>query len=186
MHHIRPIVKDALLSAFGGESMAHMRYLIYSDIAEREGFPNVARLFRAIAYAERVHATNHYNVLRDYREEAKVYAGTPIGPGSTSHNLELAIAGEEYEVKEMYPAYMELARLQEISQAERSFKWAYEAERIHAELYRKAKESVDRGEDFRIEGKVWICPICGHTYVGEVPPERCPVCQAPKERYLSF
>ncbi|MEM2377489.1 MAG: rubrerythrin family protein, partial [Candidatus Korarchaeum sp.] len=108
------------------------------------------------------------------------------GPGSTSHNLELAIAGEEYEVKEMYPAYMELARLQEVSQAERSFKWAYEAERIHAELYRKAKESVDRGEDLKIEGKVWICQVCGHTYVGEVPPERCPVCQAPRERYVGF
>ncbi|RSN68041.1 rubrerythrin family protein [Candidatus Korarchaeum cryptofilum] len=186
MHHIRPMTKDAVLSAFGGESMAHMRYLIFSGIAEKEGFPNVARLFKAIAYAEQVHATNHYNVLKDYKEDAKVSAGTPIGPGSTSHNLELAIEGEEYEVKEMYPVYMELARSQGVDQAERSFKWAYEAEKIHAELYRKAKESVDAGKDFKIEGKVWICPVCGHTYVGEVPPERCPVCGAPKDRYVGF
>lgn len=182
----RPMTQDALASAFGGESMAHMRYLLFAEIAEKEGYPNVARLFRAIAYAEQVHARNHYERLKDLKQELKVVAGGTFGPGSTSKNLELAIMGEEFEVNEMYPAYLEIARLQGEKQAEISFKWALEAEKIHAELYRKAKEHVDKGEDMPIEGYIWICPICGHTYVGPEPPEKCPVCGAPADKYKKY
>jgi rubrerythrin len=90
----RPMTKDALESAFGGESMAHMRYLIFADIAEKEGFPNVARLFRAIAFAEKIHARNHFDKLRKLKRGEKVVAEAPFGPGDTSKNLELAIMGE--------------------------------------------------------------------------------------------
>ncbi len=182
----RPMTKDALMSAFGGESMAHMRYVIFAEIAEKEGFPNVARLFKAISYAERVHAENHYNRLGELDVDAKVVAGAPFGPGSTSKNLELAIRGEEFEVNEMYPAYIEVAKLQGERAAELSFKWAYEAEKIHAELYRQAKEHVDRGEDWPLDGYVWICPVCGHTHVGPTPPEKCPVCGTDGKRYRKF
>ncbi|MEM2025054.1 MAG: rubrerythrin family protein [Desulfurococcaceae archaeon] len=106
------MTKDSLLSAFAGESMASIRYQIYAEVAEKEGFFNVARLFKAISYSEQVHARNHYNVLRGLKEEAKMAAGTPVGPGTTLKNLELAVRGEEYEVSEMYPAYLEVARLQ--------------------------------------------------------------------------
>ncbi|ABL79001.1 rubrerythrin family protein [Thermofilum pendens] len=183
---LHEITRDLLLSAFGGESMAHMRYLVFAEIADREGFPNVARLFRAIAYAEFVHAKNHYGNLGDYKEAFPVYAGTPAGPGTTSKNLELAIMGEEYEVNEMYPAYIEVARFQGEKGAERSFRWALEAEKIHAKLYREAKASVDQGKDWPIDGKVWVCPVCGHTYVGPEPPEKCPICGAPREKYQGF
>jgi rubrerythrin len=183
---VRAMTKDALLSAFGGESMAHTRYLIFAEIAEKEGFKNVARLFRAIAYAEQVHARNHYRALREYNEDAKVVAGAPIGPGSTSKNLELAIRGEEYEITEMYPAYLQIAKYQEEKEAELSFTYAYSAEQIHAKLYREAKEYVDKRQDYPIEGKVWICPVCGHTHVGTDPPEKCPVCGAPKSAYVGF
>lgn len=183
---VRPMTLDALASAFGGESMAHMRYVIFADKAEKEGFPNVARLFRAIAYAERVHAENHYRVMSDLKGDMKVVAGGTFGPGSTSKNLELAIMGEEYEVDEMYPAFVSIAELQGEKRAVTTFKWALEAEKIHAELYRKAKEFVDQGKDFPIEGKVWICPVCGHTHIGPEPPEKCPVCGAPAERYKGF
>ncbi|MEM0110388.1 MAG: rubrerythrin family protein, partial [Desulfurococcus sp.] len=88
MSELRTMTRQFLLNAFGGESMAHMRYLIFAEIAEKEGFPNVARLFKAIAFAEQVHARNHYNVLRGYNTDETVAAGTPIGPGSTSKNLE--------------------------------------------------------------------------------------------------
>jgi len=108
----RPMTKQALLSAFGGESMAHMRYLFFAETAEREGLSNVARLFRAIAYAEQVHAGNHYNRLREFDEDVDIYAGTPIGPGNTSKNLSLAIRGEEFEVNEMYPAYIAIEESQ--------------------------------------------------------------------------
>ena len=183
---VRPMTKDALLSAFGGESMAHTRYLIFAETARRERFPNVARLFEAVAYSELVHASNHYRALREYDEDAKVVAGAPIGPGTTSKNLELAIRGEEFEVVEMYPAYLELARSQGEGEAERSFRYAYEAEQIHAKLYREAKGYVDRGQDWPLDGKVWICPVCGHTYVGAEPPERCPICGAPRNLYRGF
>lgn len=183
---VRPMTKDALLSAFGGESMAHMRYLIFADIADREGFKNVARLFRAIAYAEQVHATNHYRALRKYDEEAKAVSGTPIGPGNTSKNLELGIKGEAFEITEMYPVYLEIARYQGEKEAELSFIYAYKAEQIHEQLYKEAKKFVDNGQDWPLDGKVWICPVCGHTYVAKEPPEKCPVCGVGKDKYVGF
>jgi rubrerythrin len=183
---VKPMTKDALLSAFGGESMAHMRYLVFADIAEKEGFPNIARLFKAIAYSEQVHATNHYRALREYNEDAKVVAGAPIGPGNTLKNLDLAIRGEEFEITEMYPAYLELAKYQGEKEAERSFNFAYQAERIHAQLYKEAKSYVEKGQDWPLKGKVWICPVCGHTYVGDEPPEKCPICDIPKNKYVGF
>lgn len=186
MSNPRPMTKDVILSAFGGESMAHMRYLIYADIAEKEGFKNVARLFRGIAFAEYVHARNHHNRLRGLHEDAKVVAGAPIGPGSTSTNLEHGINGEVYEVEEMYPVFIEVARFQGDEATVRSFSWALEAEKIHAELYGKAKKYVDRGEDWPLKGRVWICPVCGHTYVGVSPPDKCPVCGASRDMYKDF
>lgn len=182
----RDMTIDALKSAFGGESMAHMRYLVFAEIAEREGFKNVARLFKAIAHAEFVHARNHSMELSDLHGGYSVSAGATFGPGNTSKNLELAIMGEEFEVAEMYPVYIEIAKFQGEEGARRSFYWALEAEKIHAELYKKAKEHVDKGEDMPIEGKVWICPVCGHTYVGPEPPDKCPICGAPKEKYKGF
>ncbi|MGB9726261.1 MAG: rubrerythrin family protein [Fervidicoccaceae archaeon] len=183
---VKDMTKDALLSALSGESMAHMRYLIFSDIAEREGYKNVARLFRAIAYAEQVHATNHYKALREYNEDAKGCGGVPIGPGNTSKNLELAIRGEEFEVREMYPVYIKTAEFQNEKEAVQSFTYAYKAEQIHAQLYREAKNSVDSGKDMELKGKVWICPVCGYTHVGEEPPEKCPVCGAKGETFKGF
>jgi rubrerythrin len=180
------MTKDALLSAFGGESMANIRYLIFSEIAEKEGFPNISRLFKAIAYAEFVHAKNHYNRLRAFDEDAKVYAGAPIGPGTTSKNLLHAINGEEYEVNEMYPVFMEIAKLQGDEGAVRSFRYAYEAEKIHAKLYREARAYVEKKEDYPIKGHIWICRVCGHTYIGDEAPEKCPVCNAGREAYRSF
>lgn len=186
MSQVKPMTRDALTSAFGGESMAHMRYLIFAEVAEKENLPNVARLFKAIAYAGYVHARNHYNILKGLNEDVKVVAGAPFGPGRTSKNLELAIRGENFEVEEMYPIYVEIARAQGEKDAERSFKWALEAEKLHSKLYSEAKKFVDKGKDWPLEYNVWICPVCGHTYVGSDPPEKCPVCGAPKNRYLKF
>jgi rubrerythrin len=185
---VKSMTKDALLSAFAGESMAHMRYLVFADIAEKEGYSNVARLFRAIAYAEQVHATNHYNVLRVFNEDAKISSGAPIGPGDTSKNLDLAYRGEVYEIEEMYPVYLEIAKYQDEKEAQRSFYFALSAEKIHAQLYKTAKEYVDKKQDFPLapDEKVWICPVCGHTYVGKEPPEKCPVCGAPRDMYKGF
>ncbi|MEM4487181.1 MAG: rubrerythrin family protein [Desulfurococcaceae archaeon] len=182
----RPMTKDLLLSAFAGESMASIRYQIYAEVAEKEGFLNVARLFKAISYSEQVHARNHYNVLRGLNEEAKMVAGTPVGPGMTLKNLELAIRGEEYEVSEMYPAYLEVARLQGEREAELSFKHAYESEQVHARLYREAKNYVEKSSDLPMLGNAWVCKICGYTLIAAEPPTKCPICGATKERFASF
>lgn len=149
----------ALKDAFAGESMAHMKYLIYSEIAEKEGYKNIARLFRAIAYAEFVHARNHAKALGLV--------------GSSSENLSNAIKGETFEVEEMYPVYLETARLQQEKRAENSFHYAIEAEKIHIDMYKEAKKNVDGNNDGR-DDEIYICPVCGYTHVGKV--DTCPVC----------
>jgi len=86
----------------------------------------------------------------------------------------------------MYPAYIEVAKFQGEKEAEQSFTWAYRAEQIHAELYKEAKKYVDEGKDWPLKGKVWICSVCGHTYVGDEPPGKCPVFGVPQDRYVGF
>lgn len=182
---MHPMTVDNLQSAFAGESQAHMRYLIYMAKAEREGFSNVARLFQAIAWAEQIHATSHFTVLRDQAGDAKTTAAAGFGLGSTAENLAVAIEGEEFEVEEMYPAYKAVAELQEETSAVRSLSWAWQAEQTHATLYREAKEAVDAGEDYDI-ATVYVCSRCGHTVVGEDAPEQCPICGAKQESYQAF
>jgi len=167
---MRKMTEENLKAAFAGESQAHMRYLIFADIAEQEGKPNIARLFRAIAYAEQVHATNHYRELGMIRK--------------SPHNLELAIDGETFEVEEMYPAYHAVAKLQGEKGAELSTHYALEAEKIHAQMYEKAKEAAQAGRDLELD-TVYICPVCGYTAEGEAP-EYCPVCGAPRDKFKAF
>jgi len=159
-----------LETAFAGESQAHMRYLIFADKAERQGFPNVARLFRAISYAEQVHATNHFKALGNL--------------GKTAANLEAAIGGETYEVEEMYPAFLAVAELQGEKAAVRSNTWALETEKVHAEMYGAAKSTVEAGKDAEVE-QVYVCSVCGWTGEGE-PPDECPLCKAKKKKFITF
>lgn len=173
-----------LRSAFAGESQAHMRYLIYGDKAEKEGFPNVARLFRAIAYAEQVHATNHFQQLREAKGPALTVAGAGFGLGPSADNLDVAIEGEDFEVAEMYPVYKAAAEFQGEKGAVRSFDWAWQAEQIHAAMYKEAKAAVLAGKDYEV-GPVYICSVCGHTVAGRLP-DRCPVCNAVREKYKEF
>ncbi|MFP4355984.1 MAG: rubrerythrin family protein [Phycisphaerae bacterium] len=173
-----------LRSAFGGESMAHMRYKIWSDKAASDGYPNVARLFSAVSRAEQAHATGHFRAMRDEAGPFSVLAGAGFGLGSTSDNLAGAIEGEEFEINEMYPAYLAVAELQEEKEAIRSMKYAIAAEQIHADMYKQAKQAVDDGNDYEI-GDIQICPICGHTLEGGRP-DTCPVCGAKGEKYITF
>jgi len=147
-----------------------MRYLIFAQKAEEEGYPNIARLFRAISFAEQVHATNHFRMLGDL--------------GSSADNLDAAIGGETFEVEEMYPAYDAVAELQGEKEARRSIHYALEAEKIHAAMYSKAKEAVKSGKDLEV-GKIYICSVCGYTGEGE-PPDRCPICGATKDKFRTF
>jgi rubrerythrin len=167
---MRKMTESNLKAAFAGESQAHMKYLAFAEKAEREGLPEVARLFTAIAYAERVHAINHLRQLG--------------GIGDTLTNLAEAMGGENYENTEMYPAFEAVAKLQEEKGALRSIFYALEAEKIHEVMYKDAQEVIKTGTDLPAQ-KVFVCSVCGHTIFGDAP-DRCPICKAVQARYKEF
>ncbi len=167
---MKKITESNLQAAFAGESQAHMKYLHYAQKAQEEGYESVARLFRAVAFAEQAHAGNHFKAMGYL--------------GSTEENLEDAIKGENFEVEEMYPAYDVVAKLQEERGAERSIHWALEAEKVHAGLYAQARQAVDAGKDLQL-GDIYICSVCGWTVVG-IPPEKCPLCGSPQRVFVKF
>lgn len=156
------MTEASLKAAFAGESQAAEKYTVFAEQAEDEGFPEVARLFRAIAYAETRHARNHLRVMG--------------GIGTTADNLEAAFEGESFEIDEMYPAYAQIARTQAMTQAGRSIRYAQRAEEDHKVMYAAAREQVLAGADVAATG-VSVCSICGHTVLGEAP-DKCPVCAA--------
>lgn len=156
---------ENLKEAFAGESMANRKYLAFAKQAQKDGFTNVASLFRAAAEAETIHALGHFNAMD--------------GVKSTLENLEYAVNGETYEHEEMYPPMYEQA-LKEDHKAKKMFKWAMEVEKVHADLYKIALEAVRAGKD--IDSAVWLCPVCGHLEFMN-PPEKCPVCGVPGAKY---
>lgn len=148
-----------LLAAFAGESQANRKYLAFAKKADKEGFKQVARLFRAAAEAETVHAHAHLRALGAIK--------------STKENLAEAIGGETYEFQKMYPPMVEEAKKEGHKAAERSFSFANEVEKVHAALYQKALELMDKLE----ECSYYVCSVCGHTVEGHAP-DKCPVCGA--------
>ncbi len=157
--------QDNLKEAFAGESQANRKYLAFADKAEQEGYIQVAKLFRAAAAAETVHALNHLRVMG--------------GVGSTTNNLKVAISGETEEWKDMYPRFIEMAKKDKASDAViLSFEVANMVEKIHATLYKKALDNLGRNEDV----DYYVCSICGNT-VEKGAPDRCPICNAPKEMF---
>lgn len=167
---MKKMSEQNLKDAFAGESQAHMRYLIFAMKADEEGKPNTGRLFRAVAYAEQVHAFNHLKALGEI--------------GTTVENLEEAIGGENFEVEEMYPAYDAVAKLQNEKGAIRSIHYAIEAEKIHAAMYTEARQTAKEGRDIEI-GDIAICPVCGYTAEGDLP-DACPVCGVSNDRFEKF
>ena len=149
-----------LQEAFAGESQANRKYLAFAKKADQEGYPLVANLFRAAAEAETVHAHAHLRVLK--------------GINSTAENLKEAVAGETHEFKSMYPDMIETAKSEGNKAAERTFSYANDVEKIHADLYQKALDSLDNPEDIEC---YYVCGVCGYTCENE-PPETCPVCKA--------
>jgi len=153
-----------LKEAFAGESQANRKYLAFAKKADEDGFKQIARLFRAAAEAETVHAHNH---LREIG-----------GIKSTKENLEEAINGESYEFQKMYPQMIKDAEAEGKKGALRSFNFANEVEKIHAELYRKALENT--GKNLVVD--YYVCQVCGNTVENE-PPDECPVCGAKKKMF---
>ncbi len=156
---------ENLAAAFAGESQARNKYLAFARKADEEGYPQVARLFRAAAYAEQVHAQNHFKAMG--------------GIQSTAENLQTAIAGENYEVVSMYPPFIQEAEAEGMKRAQTSFDWAWQVEKEHEALYRQALECLNApAEDY----DYYVCPVCGHTHP-RTAPEKCPVCGTPGSRF---
>jgi rubrerythrin len=158
---------DNLQEAFAGESQANRKYLAFARKADTDGYPQIAKLFRAAAEAETVHAHAHLRVLK--------------GVNDTAENLEEAIAGEGFEFKEMYPKFLAEAESEKNQGAAVSISNAMAVERIHHSLYSEALESLNAGNDLP-GAAIHVCGICGNTVVGEAP-DKCPVCNAPKSQF---
>ncbi len=156
-----------LKEAFAGESQANQKYRAFAKKAEKEGFPNIAKLFRTAAEAERIHAEGHLGSLN--------------GIGSTVDNLKAAIEGETYEYTKMYPPMYEEA-VAEDHKAKRMFGYALKAEEVHAKLYTMALEAAKQGKDLA-EMEIYLCPVCGNIEFGK-PEENCPICGTLASKYV--
>ncbi|MCT4619373.1 MAG: rubrerythrin family protein [Marinisporobacter sp.] len=157
---------ENLMAAFAGESQANRKYLAYAKKAEADGNKNAAKLFRAAADAETIHAHQHFEVAGKVK--------------STKENLEDAINGETHEYKEMYPEFLEIAKEEGNTGAIRSFMFALKAEEVHAKLYEEALENVESEE----EVFYYLCPVCGNIEKGT--PERCFICGVPGEKFIKY
>ena len=158
---------DNLKEAFAGESQANRTYLAFAKKADEEGYPQVAKLFRAAADAETVHAHAHLRAMK--------------GINSTAENLQAAVDGEGHEFKQMYPGFVAEAEKEGNKPAFYSFQNALAVEEIHHGLYSEAIESVKSGSDLP-EAKIFVCQVCGNTVMGQAP-DKCPVCGAAKEKF---
>ncbi len=158
--------QENLQEAFAGESQANRKYLAFAQKADKENFPHIAKLFRAAAEAETVHAHAHLKALKAVK--------------NTVENLQEAIAGETHEFKHMYPKMIETAKEEKHKAAERSFSFANEVEQIHAELYQKALDNLDQPQDVDC---YYVCSVCGYTCENEAP-DNCPVCNAKSKAFL--
>ncbi|MFB3879818.1 MAG: rubrerythrin family protein [Armatimonadota bacterium] len=158
---------DNLREAFAGESQANRTYLAFAEKADADGFPQIARLFRAAAHAETVHALAHFRVMG--------------GVKTTEENLKAASAGEAHEFRSMYPGFVTAAEAEGNKDAAMSFKNALAVEEIHHGLYNEALKSLHAGRDLTA-APIFVCSVCGNTVVGEAP-NRCPVCGNPKSKF---
>jgi rubrerythrin len=161
--------KENLEAAFAGESQASRKYTFFAEKAEKEGHTRIARLFRAAAYAETVHARNHLNVLGEIK--------------STGENLMAAIDGENHEFTEMYPSFIKQAEDEGNKKAVNSFNMANQVEQIHHGLYQDALNDLTSGKSTELK-PLYVCEVCGNTVEGEAP-DKCPVCGAPGKMFKS-
>jgi rubrerythrin len=157
--------EESLKEAFAGESQANRKYLAFAKKADQEGYRQVAKLFRAAAEAETIHAHNHLRALK--------------GIKSTKENVQEAINGETHEFKKMYPEMMEKAKAEKNNEAYETLHFANEVEKIHAVLYTKALENLGKNEEL----DYYLCPVCGNT-VEKTPPEKCPICNTPGKKFI--
>ena len=177
--------KANLSAAFAGESQAHLRYMVYAEMAEREGRSNVARLFRAASHSEQIHAANHQTVLEKMGQKPD-----PVKPEvtvkNTIENLEDAIKGETHEMLTMYPEFIATAKAEEAAPATKSLRWAMETEKKHQVMYQNALTALNSKKADALPKTYWVCPKCGNTYNQAKPEASCSFCSTKSDKYLKF
>lgn len=156
--------ENNLKAAFAGESQANRKYLAFAKKADEEGFTGVAKLFRAAAEAETIHAMSELRAMGAVK--------------STAENLQVAIDGETYEFTDMYPNFITEAEKEGNTQAKHAFNMANEAEKVHADLYKKALGALEKNADTDF----YVCEVCGNIVEGEAP-DKCAICGAPKNKF---
>lgn len=161
---------ENLKDAFAGESQANRRYLAFAKKADEDGLAYVAKLFRAAAHAETVHALNHLRIIGEIK--------------TTAENLETAVSGETFEFDKMYPEYIRIADSEGNAKAKWSFRVANQVEKIHAGLFSKTADNLKSGKDVA-DVDYFVCEVCGNTVENEAP-DRCPICMAPKKRFAKI
>jgi rubrerythrin len=176
--HIEPLkikeddmaTMENLAEAFAGESQANRKYLAFAKRAEKDGYPQVAKLFRAAAEAETIHAHAHFGVMG--------------GIGETAENLAAAVEGEGFEFEKMYPKFVAEAKAEGNKKAEVSFKNAMAVEEIHHGLYKEALAAIKKGSDLT-KGAILVCPVCGNTVKGSAP-DKCPICGVAGSKFINI
>lgn len=167
---MKKMTEENVKAALAGESQAHVKYAAFAEKAAAEKLPNIARAFKANSFAEQVHATNYVKTLG------------ALGP--TKDNLDAAVGGESFEIEEMYPAYILVAQSQGEKTAVTFLNAALAAEKVHAGIYRNARAAVEKGADLEFK-PIHVCSVCGFTMEGDAP-DKCPVCGAPKDKFVTF
>ena len=162
--------EEDLAAAFAGESQANRKYLAFAKVADKEGLPQIARVFRSAAAAETIHAHNHLRALG--------------GIKTTPENLKEAIEGENYEFTKMYPEFLEDSKSDGNSGAQRTFHLANEVEKIHHKFYEVALKAAESGKDLD-KTDIYVCPVCGYPAEGSAP-DACPVCGTPKDKFMKI
>ena len=165
-----PRTTDNLAAAFAGESQANRKYLAFAKKATQDGFPEIAKLFRAAAEAETVHAHAHLRVLGGIKD--------------TKENVKAAIAGEHHEFMSMYPEFIKIAEEEKNPAALNTFRFANAVEKVHHDLYTEALKALEAGKDLPAR-EVYVCPVCGYT-VYDSAPDQCPVCKAKGSTFIKI
>jgi rubrerythrin len=176
---------ENLKAGIKGETTASAKYAAFAQKARDEGYNNIAKLFEAASKSESTHAANHKKVLdemkgtmEDFKPEFQVK--------STAENLQAAVDGETYEVQTMYPGFIKDAREEKVPKALKSYNWANDTEKKHAEFYSAALKALQSGNEKTVSSKYAVCPVCGNTYEADKADVKCSFCQTEKEKFITI
>lgn len=174
---------ENLKAGIKGETTASAKYAAFAQKARQDGYQNIAKLFEAASKSESIHAENHRKVLEEMNVKMEEFK-PEFQVRSTAENLQAAIDGETYEVQKMYPAFINDAREEKVPKALKSYNWANNTEKKHAEFYSAALKALQSGNEKSIASKYAICPVCGNTYEADKAEDKCAFCQTDKGQYI--